>query len=105
MELLDNKTQGKVIDKLREDLKSGTKLSIISAYFTIFAYQELRKELNKIDSLRLLFSMPTFVENKKDINREFKLSGSYERGLAGDRYEMKLKNELKQSEIAKECAE
>ena len=105
MELLDNKTQGKVIDKLKEDLKSGTKLSIISAYFTIFAYQELRKELNKIDSLRLLFSMPTFVENKKDINREFKLSGSYERGLSGDRYEMKLKNELKQSEIAKECAE
>ena len=101
MELLDNKTQGKVIDKLREDLKLGTKLSIISAYFTIFAYQEL----SKIDSLRLLFSMPTFVENKKDINREFKLSGSYERGLAGDRYEMKLKNELKQSEIAKECAE
>lgn len=32
MELLDNKTQGKVIDKLREDLKLGTKLSIISAY-------------------------------------------------------------------------
>ena len=103
--ILDNKTQGKVIDKLKEDLKSGTKVSIISAYFTIFAYQELRKELNKIDSLRLLFSMPTFVENKKDINREFKLSGSYESGLAGDRYEMKLKNELKQSEIAKECAE
>ena len=103
--ILDNKTQGKVIDKLKEDLKSGTKVSIISAYFTIFAYQELRKELNKIDSLRLLFSMPTFVKDKKDINREFKLSGSYESGLAGDRYEMKLKNELKQSEIAKECAE
>lgn len=62
-----------------------------NSFFAIFAYQELRKELNKIDSLRLLFSMPTFVENKKDINREFKLSGSYERGLAGDRYEMKLK--------------
>lgn len=103
--ILDNRTQGKVIDKLKEDLKSGTKVSIISAYFTIFAYQELRKELNKIDSLRLLFSMPTFVKDKKDINREFKLSGSYESGLAGDRYEMKLKNELKQSEIAKECAE
>ena len=62
MELLDNKTQGKVIDKLKEDLKSGTKLSIISAYFTIFAYQELRKELNKIDSLRLLFSMFIFIK-------------------------------------------
>lgn len=104
MQLLDNKVQGRVVDKLRENIKSGTKLSIISAYFTIYAYEELRKELEKIESLRLLFSEPTFVKNKKDINREFKLSGSYERGLAGDRYEMKLKNELKQSEIAKECA-
>lgn len=39
--------------------------------------------------------MLIFVENKKDINREFKLSGSYERGFVGDRYEMKLKNEFK----------
>lgn len=105
MEFLDNKNQGKVIDKLKMDLKSGTKLSIISAYFTIYAFEALKKELEKIQSLRLLFSEPTFVKNKKDINREFKLSGSYERGLAGDRYEMKLKNELKQTEIAKECAE
>lgn len=104
MQILDNKVQGRVIDKLRENIKSGTRLSIISAYFTIYTYEELRKELGKIEKLRLLFSEPTFVKNKKDINREFKLSGSYERGLAGDRYEMKLKNELKQSEIAKECA-
>lgn len=104
MQILDNKVQGRVIDKLRENIKFGTRLSIISAYFAIYAYEELRKELGKIEKLRLLFSEPTFVKNKKDINREFKLSGSYERGLAGDRYEMKLKNELKQSEIAKECA-
>lgn len=104
MQILDNKTQGKVIDKLKENIKTGTKLSIISAYFTIYAYEELKKELGKIDNLRLLFSEPTFIKDKKDINREFKLSGSFERGLAGDRYEMKLKNELKQSEIAKECA-
>lgn len=105
MEFLDNKTRGRVIDKLKDDLKSGTKVSIISAYFTIYAYEHLRKELGKIESLKLLFSEPTFIKEKKDINREFKLSGSYERGLAGDRYEMSLKNELKQSEIAKECAD
>ncbi|MGL6100590.1 MAG: helicase-related protein, partial [Fusobacteriaceae bacterium] len=105
MEFLDNKTQGRVVDKLKIDLKTGTKVSIISAYFTIYAYENLRKELQKIDSLRLLFSEPTFIKDKKDINREFKLSGNYERGLAGDRYEMSLKNELKQSEIAKECAD
>ncbi|MGL5351438.1 MAG: helicase-related protein [Cetobacterium sp.] len=105
MEFLDNKTNGRVIDKLKDDLRSGTKVSIISAYFTIYAYEHLRKELGKIESLRLFFSEPTFIKDKKDINREFKLSGSYERGLAGDRYEMSLKNELKQSEIAKECAD
>lgn len=105
MEFLDNKTHGRVIDKLKEDLRIGTKISIISAYFTIYAYEHLRKELQKIDNLRLLFSEPTFIKDKKNINREFKLSGSYERGLAGDRYEMSLKNELKQSEIAKECAD
>ncbi len=104
MELLDNKTQGKVIDKLKSDLKSGSKISIISAYFTIYAYEHLKKELNKVENLRLLFSEPTFIKEKKDIHREFKLKGSYERGLVGDRYEMKLKGELKQSEIAKECA-
>lgn len=95
MEFLDDKVQGKVINKLRLDFKAGTKVSIISAYFTIYAYESLKKELNKIDSLKLLFSEPTFIANKKDINREFKFSGSYERGLAGDRYEIKLKGELK----------
>lgn len=44
MEFLDNKTQGRVIDKLKEDLRTGTKVSIISAYFTIYAYEHLRKE-------------------------------------------------------------
>ncbi len=105
MEILDNKTRGKVGDKLKEDLRSGSKLSVISAYFTIYAYEHLRKELSKIDNLRLLFSEPTFVSEKKDIKREFKLNGSYEQGLAGDRYEISLKGELKQSEIAKECAQ
>ena len=70
MQILDNKIQGRVIDKLRENIKSGTKLSIISAYFTIYAFEELKKELEKIESLRLLFPEPTFVKNKKDINRE-----------------------------------
>ena len=39
MQILDNKVQGRVIDKLRENIKSGTRLSIISAYFTIYAYE------------------------------------------------------------------
>lgn len=65
MEFLDNKIQGRVIDKLKEDMRTGTKVSIISAYFTIYAYEHLRKELQKINSLRLLFSELTFIKDKK----------------------------------------
>ena len=61
---LDNKTSGTIGDTLKEELKKGTKLSIISAYFTIHAYNQLKDELKKIDSIRLLFSEPTFVKNK-----------------------------------------
>lgn len=105
MEILDNKKNNKVGIKLKEDIKTDTKLSVISSYFTIYAYKSLREELKKIKKLRLLFSEPTFIENKKDIKREFNLNGSYEKGIAGDRYELKLKGELTQTEIARECAD
>ena len=65
--ILDNKQNGKVGDELKKVIKSGSKISIISAYFTIFAYKELRKELNKIDELRFLFTEPAFVNEEKKV--------------------------------------
>lgn len=62
---LDNKTSGIIGDTLKEELGKGTKLSVISAYFTIHAYNQLKDELKKVDNVRLLFSEPTFVKNKK----------------------------------------
>lgn len=47
--ILDNKRFGKVGDELKENLHNGSKMSVISAYFTIYAYKELTEELNKID--------------------------------------------------------
>ena len=46
--IIDNKLNGKVVEELRDSLKKGSKLSIISAYFTIYAFAELKKELSKI---------------------------------------------------------
>ena len=43
--MLDNKKNGRVIDELRENLSKGSSLSVISAYFTIYAYAALKKEL------------------------------------------------------------
>lgn len=68
---LDNKQNGKIGDELKEDIKTNSKLSIISAYFTIYAYKELKKELNRIDNLRFLFTEPTFVDEAKEISKQY----------------------------------
>ena len=49
--VLDNRKY-KVVDELKEELNNGSKLSVISAYFTIYAYAELKRELSKIDDMR-----------------------------------------------------
>ena len=102
--MLDNKRNGKVSDELKENLKKGSKLSIISAYFTIYAFNEMKRELAKIDKMRFIFTEPTFVKKDKELNREYYIDKN-EKGISGNEFEIKLRNELKQSHIAKECAE
>jgi ERCC4-related helicase len=102
--ILDNK-KNKVSDALIENIEQGSKLSITSAYFTIYAYDKLKKALGKIKGLRFLFLEPTFTEEKEEL-REFYINKlSREKQLSGTEYEIKLRNELTQSQIAKECAE
>ena len=72
--ILDNKNNGKVIDELRENLEKSSKLSIISAYFTIYAFQELKKELSKIDSLRFLFTEQNFKKQDDELLRQYYIS-------------------------------
>ena len=48
--------QGKVYEELQNSIRSGSKISVVSGYFTIYAYASLKKELNKIDSMRFLFT-------------------------------------------------
>ena len=63
MEILDN-TEGKRLgDSLRANLDDEAKLSIISAHFSLFAFGELREELERLDSVRFLFSEPTFIQD------------------------------------------
>ena len=59
--ILDNKKTGRVYEELAANLKKGSKLSVISAYFTIYAYAELKRELSKIDKMQFIFTEPTFM--------------------------------------------
>jgi len=100
---LDNKKNGFVYKELQENIKKGSKLSVISAYFTIYAYSELEKDLNKIDRMRFIFKEPSFIQNKKQEFRQYYINN--EKGIFGNEFEIKLRNEMKQSSIARNCAE
>lgn len=98
-------------DDLKTTIKKGSKVSIAAAYFSIYAYRELKKELNQIEELRFIFTSPTFTrgDGKDEIKkeeREFYIPKlNRERSLYGTEYEIKLRNEMNQKAIAKECAE
>lgn len=102
--VLDNKKY-RVVDELKEELNKGSKLSVISAYFTIYAYAELKKELSKIDNMRFIFTEPTFVHKDQELIREYYIARNPEKKMSGNEFEIKLRNEMKQAAIAKECAQ
>lgn len=106
MKILDNVTQT-VRDDLAENIRKDSKLSIAAACFSIYAYQEMKKQLEEIDSVRFIFTSPTFVTEKTPkAKREFYIPRlSREQSLYGSEFEIKLRNELTQKAIARECAE
>jgi len=95
--MLDNKRNGKVINELKDDLAKGSRLSVISAYFTIYAYADLKKELNKIDSMRFIFTEPTFIKKNKELLREYYIEHDAAKKVSGNEFEIKLRNEMKQA--------
>lgn len=106
MQIIDN-INHIVKNDLQESIRTGSKLSIAAACFSIYAYQELKKQLESIDELRFIFTSPTFVTEKTPkAQREFYIPRiSRERSLYGTEFEVKLRNELTQKAVAKECAD
>ena len=90
--LIDNKKNGKVSDVLKQYINENSKLSIISGYFTLYAFAELKKELNKAKDIRLLFNAPIFKHS------------AFDHRITGEAEEIKFKNQLQQTRIARECA-
>ncbi len=97
----------KVVDDLRVSIKKGTKLSIASACFSIYAFEELKSQLQGIEELRFIFTAPSFLKDgESKQRREFYIPRiDRERALYGSQFEVKLRNQLTQKAIAIECAE
>lgn len=88
-------------------IKSGSRVSIAAASFSIYAFQELEEQLKDIEELRFIFTSPSFITEKADKQRrEFYIPRlNRERDLFGSEFEIKLRNELSLKAVAKECAE
>ncbi len=105
MQLIDN-VNTRLGDDLKISIKKGSKLSIAASTFSIYAYEALKKEMDKIEELRFVFSTPTFNEEafKKQTPQFYIPNINKEAELCGGEFELRLKNELNQRAIAKECS-
>lgn len=108
---MDVKIFNNVTEIVRDDMAStigkGSKVSIAVACFSMYAYKELRKQLEQVDECRFIFTSPTFVTEKSEKQkREFYIPRlNRESSLYGTEFEIKLRNEMTQKAIAKECAD
>ncbi len=110
MELIDNINR-LLGDDLKQTLKPSARLKIAASCFSIYAFEALKAELEKIDELQFIFTSPTFTANEvtDKIRKERKefhiLKADRERSLYGSEFEIQLRNKLTQRAIAKECAD
>jgi hypothetical protein len=94
----DNHTRGNVAEFLKSHIQEGSQLSVVSAFFTIYAYEALKESLDRIDHMDFLFGEPRFLRALDPDKTESK-------SFIIDSTGLKLANTLTQKRIAKECAD
>lgn len=106
MQIIDNINKT-VKEDLQESIRRGSKMSVAAACFSMYAYQELKKQLEQVDEFSFIFTSPTFVKERAEKEkREFYIPRlSRESSLYGTEFEIKLRNEMTQRAIARECAD
>ena len=94
----DNHKRGRVGNFLKEKIQKNAELSIVSAYFTIYAFEALKEQLLDISHLNFLFGEPGFIRSldpDKTVRKFFKIVVEH----------LELAKRLKQKQVAKECAD
>lgn len=109
MQVIDN-ISNLLGDDLRSTLTRDSKLKIAASCFSIYAFEALKKELGRVESLEFIFTAPTFVPEgatdkfRKERREFFIPKVQRERSLYGSEFEIQLRNKLTQRAIARECA-
>lgn len=105
IKLVDNKGDNTLIQTLKDEVKKGSKIAVASAYFSIYAFEELKKELTKAKEFRFLYTQPTFYEHEQDQNYQYKLKVNKENypTFDGNDFELPLRNKMISKSIAIEA--
>ena len=98
MKLIDNVNET-WRDDIQKELNRGSRISIVAASFSIYAFRELKKELSDIKELDFIFNTDLYTGNDDEGIK------SNEMDLFGTAFETRLKNDLLQQELARECAD
>ena len=61
MKIINNVTE-KLVDDLRTTMSQGSLVSVAAACFSVYAFEELKQELEEIEEFRFLFTSPTFLD-------------------------------------------
>lgn len=105
--VLDNNRKGSISTYLKNNTCKNAEINIMSPVFTVYAFDEIYDVLRKTEKVRFLFNEPTFIrnleQNKKEV-REFQIQMKMrESQLSESPYEINLKNNLDQNQVAKAC--
>ncbi len=96
--VLDNKNNF-VYEEIKDSVKKGSKLSVISALFSMYAYDAIKEDLDKIDNMRFIYTKPSFLREKNKEAREYYIDNN---NIFGNDYEIKLKNEMTQGSVSRD---
>lgn len=110
MKIIDN-INSLLGDDLKESIKRGGKIQIAASCFSIYAFEALKSELEKLDELEFIFTSPSFVPQdvtdkiRKERREYFIPSGEPANNLYGTEFEIHLRNKLNQRAVARDCAD
>lgn len=106
IKLVDNKGDNTLIQTLKDEVKKGSKIAVASAYFSIYAFHELKKELNNSQEFRFLYTQPTFYDHKQDKNLQYNVHINKENypTFDGNDFELPLRNKMLSKSIALKTA-
>lgn len=103
LKLIDNKGENTLEKLLVGKITKDSKISIQTAAFSIFAFHALESEIQKSKELRVILTKAFFEKEETGFFKRYEIAQD-EEDISGNKYEIKLRNQMNSAFIARETA-